>query len=375
MKYTDHNSKLNMKSSQGSSKRLVIWAIAFSLAVALPVLLQTKTANASLFSFLSFLWGQPASAETDQFASSSNSQTLALLEAATNIDPNPEKVGEISPISAGETLVADIAMTNATSTDVPVNTQISTYVVQNGDTVSSVAKMFGVSVNTVIWSNNLTSRSVLRTGQNLVILPISGITYTVKKGETIQGIAKKYNADVNDILTYNDITISSPLTVGQSILIPDGELSPAETIRNNQSVTRKPSKGIYEPLLDGWNYPTAPAGYYSCPVIGGRLTQGLHGHNAIDIAAPVGTPLHAAHAGTVIISRTGGWNGGYGNFVVISHSNGSQTLYAHMSHTAVSAGDTVSQNQTIGYIGMTGLTTGPHVHFEVRGAQNPCVNY
>ena len=306
---------------------------------------------------------------------SSNSQTLALLEAATNIDPNPEKVGEISPISAGETLVADIAMTNATSTDVPVNTQISTYVVQNGDTVSSVAKMFGVSVNTVIWSNNLTSRSVLRTGQNLVILPISGITYTVKKGETIQGIAKKYNADVNDILTYNDITISSPLTVGQSILIPDGELSPAETIRNNQSVTRKPSKGIYEPLLDGWNYPTAPAGYYSCPVIGGRLTQGLHGHNAIDIAAPVGTPLHAAHAGTVIISRTGGWNGGYGNFVVISHSNGSQTLYAHMSHTAVSAGDTVSQNQTIGYIGMTGLTTGPHVHFEVRGAQNPCVNY
>jgi len=373
MAQQSHNS--NHGDTKNSTKRSLIWAIVFIIAVSLPTILQTKTANTSLFSFLASLWDQPVSAKTDQLASSSNSQNIALLQAASNIDPNPYKAGDVTPIGSGDTLIADIASTGDSSSTVPTNTQISIYTVQSGDTVASVAKMFGVSVNTVLWSNNITSKSILQPGKTLVILPISGIMYSIKKGDTIQGIAKKYGADVNDIFSYNDLTLSSSLMVGQSILIPDGELSSAEAIHNAQSTVTKKPKGIYEPLLDGWNYPTAPAGYYSCPVIGGRLSQGLHGHNAIDIAAPVGTPLHAAHAGTVIISRTGGWNGGYGNFVVVSHDNGSQTLYAHMSHTAVSAGDYVSQGETLGYIGMTGLTTGPHVHFEVRGAQNPCVNY
>ena len=70
-----------------------------------------------------------------------------------------------------------------------------------------------------------------------------------------------------------------------------------------------------------------------------------------------------------MVSRNNGaWNGGYGNYVVITHGNGTQTLYAHMSHAIVSSGETVSAGQTIGYVGMTGLTTGPHVHFEIRGA-------
>jgi murein DD-endopeptidase MepM/ murein hydrolase activator NlpD len=111
--------------------------------------------------------------------------------------------------------------------------------------------------------------------------------------------------------------------------------------------------------------------YYSCPTTG-VLTQGLHGRNSVDIAAPVGTPLLASASGIVTISKSNGtWNGGYGNFVVISHDNGTQTLYAHMRNTVVAPGEKVYQGTKIGYIGVSGMTTGPHVHFEVRGAKNP----
>ena len=111
------------------------------------------------------------------------------------------------------------------------------------------------------------------------------------------------------------------------------------------------------------------------PVAGGIITQGLHGWNAVDIGAPKGTPIYAAAAGTVIVAKSNGaWNGGYGNYVVISHPNGTETLYAHMSKVETSAGASVGQGETIGLVGMTGMATGNHLHFEVRGAANPFAN-
>jgi murein DD-endopeptidase MepM/ murein hydrolase activator NlpD len=85
----------------------------------------------------------------------------------------------------------------------------------------------------------------------------------------------------------------------------------------------------------------------------------------------LGTPIRASAAGTVIVSKTGGWHGGYGNYVIISHSNGTQTLYAHTQKNFVSVGDSVEQGQLIARVGNTGNSTGPHVHFEIRGAKNP----
>ena len=107
------------------------------------------------------------------------------------------------------------------------------------------------------------------------------------------------------------------------------------------------------------------------PIAGGHRSQGIHGHNGVDLAASVGTPIYASAAGTVIISKTGGYNGGYGNYIVIRHDNGTQTLYAHNTENYVGVGETVSQGQTIGTVGSTGRSTGAHVHFEVRGAKNP----
>ena len=106
------------------------------------------------------------------------------------------------------------------------------------------------------------------------------------------------------------------------------------------------------------------------PLPGARLTQGLHDGGAVDLAMPRGTPILAAASGTIIFARDG-YNGGYGNMVIISHPNGTQTLYAHQSKLVSSAGDKVSQGEVIGYVGSTGHSTGPHLHFKISGAQNP----
>jgi murein DD-endopeptidase MepM/ murein hydrolase activator NlpD len=112
------------------------------------------------------------------------------------------------------------------------------------------------------------------------------------------------------------------------------------------------------------------AGYFIDPVPGYRLSQGIHDNNAVDLAIGKGTPIHAAAAGTVLLARNG-YNGGFGNVVIIDHPNGTETVYAHQSKLATKTGAEVYQGQVIGYVGSTGHSTGPHLHFEVHGAQNP----
>jgi murein DD-endopeptidase MepM/ murein hydrolase activator NlpD len=368
--------QINKSKYSSFTTRLFTGSVIGVLAI-VGVLTFSKTAHASLISLVSSIFGGEAvSAKVDRsIAASDNSQTAPILQVyAVNIDQNPEKLPDIIPIDNSNTLNSDLASTNSTGTDTS-NTQISTYVVRSGDTISSVAKMFKVSVNTILWANNLTGKSVLKEGQTLVILPITGIPYTIKKGDTVKGIAAKYKADETDIISYNDLTVQS-LQVGQTIIIPDAELSGESTAPTNTTVNTVAKCGSrdarIEPLLDGGKKLPAYPGYYIRPIAIGYRSQCLHGHNAIDLAAPVNTSIVASAAGTVIIAKSNGaWNGGYGNYVVISHNNGTQTLYAHMSRPTVSIGDVVSQGEQIGHIGMTGWTYGPHVHFEIRGAQNP----
>lgn len=357
MKLTRHSSQSNTS----TFKRLAIWTCVFALTISYVSASLTKTAHASLFSFIySIFGGEQATAQINESASSSNAQTLALLHASANINPNSSLVSDAVPVDSSGVLVADTVISDTATDGNPVNTQISTYIVQSGDTISSVAKMFGVSVNTVLWANNLTSKSALKVGQSLVILPISGITHTIKSGDTVQGIVKKYKADIGDVLAYNDISLSTKLVPGQTLLIPNAEII--------ISVPTRMVSGT-NPAHDT-NGPSYPD-YYMRPIAAGRRTQGLHGYNGVDLADRAGTPIFAAAAGTVIVSKTGGWNGGYGNLVIISHDNGTQTVYAHNSKNLVSVGEQVARGQTIALVGTTGHSTGPHVHFEIRGAKNP----
>lgn len=244
----------------------------------------------------------------------------------------------------------------------PKNATISVYVVREGDTLSGIAKLFGVSPNTILWANDLSRGSVLKVGQTLTILPVTGVKYAVRRGDTLSSIAKRFGGDADEIASFNGIEGGS-LSVGEEIIIPDGEIAePAASFGARPAVARSSAPlGTLEQI-----------GYYLRPIVGGRKTQGIHGYNGVDIATPRGTPILASASGYVIVSREGGWNGGYGNYIVIEHDNGTQTLYSHNSGNIVSVGQRVVQGQVIGYVGSSGKATGPHVHFEIRnGIRNP----
>ncbi|MBI1999215.1 MAG: peptidoglycan DD-metalloendopeptidase family protein [Parcubacteria group bacterium] len=333
-------------------RKAITLIVALSIEASMPVAFMP----AGFFSFLGNLFERAGSSAVTV----SNSQNMALLQAALNFDPNPSKGGGDITIVGDSALLPDSGPLG-TIADVeeqaPGSDQISLYVVREGDSLSQIAKMFGVSVNTIMWANDINRGDLIHAGQVLVILPISGVRYTVLKGDTLEIIAKKFKGDVDEIKRFNDIANASELTVGRTIIIPAGEVA-------NRSYT---AQG-YLPV-SGANGPSY-VGYYLRPVPGPK-TQGLHGYNGVDFAAAYGTPVAAAAEGAVIVSRPEGWNGGYGQYVVVSHPNGTQTLYAHLGAVAVSAGSYVARGQTIGYSGSTGKSTGPHLHFEVRGAQNP----
>ena len=330
------------------------------------VLLSPQFANAGFFNIFSDLFAS-GKVTVPSLDSSINSQNIQLLKANSSPDPEFGKGGGDITIVGGNSLLAEAGPlgTIGNIEDRPTTQQISVYVVRSGDTLSAIAKMFGVSVNTIVWANDISRAQALKEGQTLVILPVSGIAYTVKKGDTVTSIAKKYKADAEEIVQFNDLNTTVALAEGTVITIPEAEigLPPATSA---PIVKGKLPKNVGAHDTNGPNY----EGYYTKPA-NGALTQGLHGYNGIDIGASSGSPIYASAAGNVIVARSAGWNGGYGKYVVIDHPNDTQTLYGHMSRVIVSPGDQVYRGQVIGYIGNTGRSTGPHLHFEVRGAWNP----
>jgi murein DD-endopeptidase MepM/ murein hydrolase activator NlpD len=299
------------------------------------------------------------SAAAVETVSEGNVQTLGLLASVgANPGANLGLGGGDNTIVGASALLPDSGPvgTLADIIDFPASGQVSTYLVRSGDSLSEIADMFDVSVNTVAWANGLDPKKTLQPGQTLVILPVSGVRHTVVKGETLAQIAKKYKGEVEEIIVYNGLE-SEALRAGQLVIIPNGEVP-----------TASGSVGGRAPVVREGG---TTSGYYRRPVNGGVKTQGLHGYNGVDIASAAGTEILAAAAGKVVVSRSGGWNGGYGNYLVIEHANGTQTLYAHLLNNLVSAGQSVKQGQVVGTMGSTGRSTGNHLHFEVRGAKNP----
>ncbi len=250
--------------------------------------------------------------------------------------------------------------------------QIFLYTIQQGDTLSGVAASFGVTVNTILWANNIRDPKSIKVGDELVILPVTGIQYKVKKGDTLDSIVKQFKPKDEDIthedflteiISFNGLAIGEILETGSVIIIPEGEFtSPVQQ--------QKPGS---KPISNSTSFVQYPEyrGYYLRPIIGGRRSRGIHGYNGVDLANICGFPVLASASGSVIVARTSGWNGGYGKYIVIAHPNGTQTLYAHMQILSVSVGQSVVQGFKIGQIGSTGNSTGCHVHFEIRGAKNP----
>lgn len=325
----------------------------FQILLLLPLFFVPILAYAGVFSFIANIFTETASAEED--IPPQNLQNMPILQAV-NSPIAFSTTTENSPIIVEGTSLSKEAIVVGDDKNAESDL-ISLYVVHSGDTLPAIAKMFDVSVNTIKWANDLKDGKVT-VGQTLIILPITGIKHIVKSGETIQSIAKLHKADIDEIMQYNNLAKGDKLIVGDIIIVPDGE-APAV------SGTTGGSKG-------GSSYPVY-AGYYMRPIIGGVKTQGIHGHNGVDLASSYGSNILAAADGEVIIARSG-WNGGYGTYIVIKHSNGTQTLYGHLSGLNVSVGQSVKQGQVIGFMGNSGSVkgkTGIHLHFEVRGARNP----
>lgn len=236
------------------------------------------------------------------------------------------------------------------------------YIVKVGDNASKIAYRFGLKVSTLLWANNLTVKSQLSPGDTLRVPPLDGVYYTVKARETLSEIAKAHDTDIQKITAYNPIR-QNIIQVGQEIFIPGAQrtfIAAKAAPANNYASIRETRSGAGIASL---NYrlrrPTQ-----------GILTQGYHSnHYGIDIGNKRNTPIYASAPGTVKIAREGGWNYGYGTYLIIDHGDGVETLYAHNTTLKVAVGDYVKSGQLVALMGNTGNVWGPtgiHLHFELR---------
>ncbi len=247
----------------------------------------------------------------------------------------------------------------------PSNKAVFTYISQKGDTLTSIAANFGISLNTLIQANPKVSSGSLVEGQKLLILPVSGVLHKVAAGETIERIASKYGAEIKKIQEYNNGVSNDTLKAGASIVVPGAkvaEIGASEIVAVAASAKVKLASAA------------SSQSYYIQPTTGFNWGV-LHGHNGVDIANKCGTTIIAAAEGLVVPNGScqadDGWNGGYGMCLTLKHPDGTTTLYAHMQKTLVELGDYVQQGQQLGEMGSTGKSTGCHLHFEVHGATNP----
>jgi len=242
--------------------------------------------------------------------------------------------------------------------------EVVEYVVQSGDNLWSIAEKFNISLNTILWANDLNKNTAIQIGQKLVILPVSGVIHHVQKGDTVSQIAKTYQSEVMKIVAYNNLATEDDIYIGDILIVPDGVLPPPT---------------IYAP-----SYVPIASSYFICPIASPcRITQGLHWYNAIDFShGKCGEPIYAAASGQVqkvkLTSSASRWAfGGAGNHLTILHPNGVVTMYGHIQTSLVNPGDYVYQGQIIALMGGApgtpgaGSSTGCHLHFGVSGARNP----
>ncbi|MFH1838295.1 MAG: peptidoglycan DD-metalloendopeptidase family protein [Candidatus Kuenenbacteria bacterium] len=236
------------------------------------------------------------------------------------------------------------------------------YIIKARDVISGIAKKFNISINTILWENNLKDYSIIRPGDELTILPVTGVVHKVSEGESLEKIAKKYKVAVEEILKINELADNGNIRINQKIIIPGGEKY-FPSIFPKKELAKKEWR--LESLLNKF-IPSKDKGNFIWPTSGHRMTQYFHwGHPGVDISGKnYSSPIYASADG--IIGQVIYSNRGYGNHIIINHRNNTKTLYGHMSKIFVENGQRVKKGQVIGLLGSTGRSTGPHLHFEIR---------
>ena len=252
----------------------------------------------------------------------------------------------------------------------------TTYTIQPGDTVSSIAQAFGIDANYIMWNNPEVREDpdYLLIGANVLIPSVNGLVYTVTLGDTLGDIAAYYQTDVQSITAFSPNGLSSPDDVieGMVLVLPGAvPPPPAPPPAELEPVIIEDPEPVYEPD-PAPAYVSAPAparaasSGFIWPFYGNISTYFSSYHRGIDIDGfgAYGATIGAAADGQVVLAAYQDW--GYGYHVIVQHSDGSRTLYAHLSDIWVSQGEYVSQGEGVGALGSTGYSTGPHLHFEIH---------
>ncbi len=328
---------------------LAIIAITISgVGVLSPQAFVSGSTNASAFSFK--LTSEPEA-------------TLTPTLAPPSPDPEPVNVDTIIRLPVPRTTIPE-----------RLRAEVITYVIQGGDNIFDIASMFGLSPNTIVWSNREAIKDapwLIQPGLEIYILPVDGVYHTVRIDETITDIAEAYEVEPSALYNeWNDLEEGESLQEGQLLVIPGGkdeEISwtppePEYAVSGASQYSYGVCNGIEStgPGANGW---------FSLPT-GSTRVSGWYFHDprnpthiGLDYACRLGDPLYAADNGVVTIA---GWSGGYGILVEVRHGNGFVTRYAHFSDIIVGCGQPVYQGQLLGYCGSTGWSSGPHLHYEIR---------
>ncbi len=342
-----------------------------TLALVFLVLVFKGTSNegqVNLFSNLVRSYTEEILASTITISQSQNQ--LADINSLTalngqNLGRGGEESNNLDPSTIQEN---SLMANNPTATDYIEtgfkSNQIVEYTVQPGDLLSFIASDYGVSVNSIIWANNLRDADSIKPDQVLRIPPVSGVIHKVKTGDTVASIAKKYGATPDKILTLNNLKKDQPLDIDEELIVPDGQIK-------SFIITKQ---GTQPSIAKRFSYLPDLGDYFMIPTQG-RISQGLHGRNGVDLANSCSTPIYAAADGRAVTVDNVGYNGGFGKFIMLVHPNGTETLYSHTSKLLITTGQVVAKGQLIALMGSTGRSTGCHLHFEVHGARNPLVKY
>jgi murein DD-endopeptidase MepM/ murein hydrolase activator NlpD len=225
--------------------------------------------------------------------------------------------------------------------------ELSEYTIAKGDTLSEIAKKFGLKMDTLISFNQINNVRKMQVGTVLKIPNRDGLMYRVKRGDSLSAISARNSISINALLDANDLD-STELQIGQDLFLPGARMDPYELRLAIQEAFARPVLGRF----------TSNYGMRNDP-----FTGILRFHNGVDLANAVGTPIYAAMDG--VVKRVETQLGYYGKYVIIGHPNGYQTLYAHLNSFNVRVGQQVSRGQKIGEMGNTGRSTGPHLHFSI----------
>ncbi len=289
--------------------------------------------------------------------------TAAQVQNLVAVAANPALVRVEPPAQIEETLSESALLVRlglAPGTPLPPSFP---YEVQRGDSVEKLARRFGLQAESILFNNwEIRNPDFLESGAQLTIPARDGVVYTVLLGDTLFGIAENYAAEVDDVLAFEGNGLESPdhFVEGSTILLVGGSASVAFGFGAAGPVYAIPEFR--------W-----PIGGIMCDFYGTPRGNRYGYHTGIDVCAPTGTFIGAAAPGVVVQA---GWDGGFGQAVLVDHGGGVVTRYAHMSHIDVFLGEYVEAGDLIGFVGSTGYSTGAHLHFEIfmgGASQDPLV--